>query len=100
MSEHLTRDDFAAQLNTKFEIYLTPETAFEAELAEVSELRTYPRQEVFSLIFLFPPDLPVQQRIYGMKHAALGDLELFLVPIEAIADGIRYEALFNRRTAN
>jgi hypothetical protein len=100
MSEHLTRDDFAAQLNTKFDIYLTPEKAAAAELVEVSEIRRYPRQEIFSLIFLFPLDLPLEQRIYSLKHAALGDLELFLVPIEAIGGGIRYEALFNRRAAN
>jgi hypothetical protein len=101
MSQDLTRDAFAEQLNTKFKIYFTPEKAAEVELTEVSQLRTYPRQEIFALVFLFPPDLPVEQRIYRMEHDALGALEIFLVPIEKTADGaVRYEAVFNRLIAS
>ena len=99
MSEHLTRDAFAEQLNTRFDIYFSPVKPSETQLVEVSELRKYARQEIFSLIFLAPPDVPLEQRIYDVRHAALGALELFLVPIERDESGIKYEALFNRRIA-
>lgn len=101
MSQDLTRDAFAEQRNTKFKIYFTPDKAAEAELVEVSQLRTYPRQEIFALVFLFPPDLPAEQRIYRMEHDALGALEIFLVPFEKTADGaVKYEAVFNRLIAS
>lgn len=98
MLENLTRDAFAEQLNTKFNMYFTPEKAFEVELVEVSELKKLVRQEVFSLLFRVPLDLPVYQRMYQMEHAALGTLELFLTPVERTDEGIIYEAVFNRLT--
>ena len=35
------------------------------------------------------------QAIYRLEHAALGAMDVFLVPIGRVADGIRYEAIFN-----
>lgn len=98
MLENLTRDAFAEQLNTKFNMYFTPEKAFEVELVEVSELKKLVRQEVFSLLFRVPLGLPVVQQMYRMEHAALGALELFLTPVEGTEDAILYEAVFNRLT--
>jgi len=98
MLENLTRDAFAEQLNTKFNVYFTPEKTSAAELIDVSELKKHSRQEVFSLLFLAPLDLPIEQRIYRMQHDVLGDLELFLAPVERTADGIKYESVFNRLT--
>jgi hypothetical protein len=55
---------------------------------------TAPRQEPFSLIFTGEPSL--EQRIYSLEHAALGRLELFLVPLAPTGDGrARYEAVFS-----
>ena len=33
-------------------------------------------------------------RIYALEHAGLGQFDLFLVPIAADRDGVRYEAIF------
>ncbi len=96
MLDNLTRDVFAEQLNTKFNIYFTPEYAFEAELIEVSDLKKRPRQEVFSLLFLLPPEAPPAPQFFRVEHAALGAFELFLSPIERAENGIIYEAVFNR----
>lgn len=96
MLEHLTRDQFAEHLNAKFKIYVTPETAVEAELIEVSELRKRPRQEAYSLLFLVPNDSAFEQAAYKVEHEELGSDILFLVPVERTDKGTEYEVLFNR----
>lgn len=88
----ISRDDFAAQVNTKFRINQN----FDAELIEVSEAKSYPRQESFSLLFLMPENFPVQQRSYLFEHERLGRHEMFVAPIEQTSDGIVFEAVFNR----
>ena len=50
----------------------------------------------FTLLFrgALPGWLP--QRIYRLRHPALGELDIFLVPLGPDAGGFRYEAVFNR----
>lgn len=88
--------DFAAQVNTKFRV----NQSVEAELVEVSEIKTYPRQECFSMLFLFPPDFPPYQGCFLFEHPRLGTHEIFVVPIEDASDGIVFEAVFNRLLPN
>jgi hypothetical protein len=92
MLEHLSRDQYAAHLNEKFKIYLTPETIIDAVLTEVSEIRKRPRQEAFSLLFLVPGARA------AFEQETLGSDILFLVPVEQTEEGIYYEVLFNRLT--
>lgn len=54
-----------------------------------------PRRAPFSLIFRGPLAPVLPQRIWPLEHAALGRLEIFLVPIGPDASGMRYEAVFN-----
>lgn len=96
MSEHLTKDAFAGQVNTKFDIYFTPEKPTGTELIEVTELKATSRSESFSLLFLAPSDVPPEQRIYQVEHSALGSFEIFLVPIEKTDEGMLFETIFNR----
>jgi hypothetical protein len=95
MSEIPTRDDFAKHLNTKFRVEIGAEKWLEMELTEVTEMRRTTRQESFALIFLAPGDTAPDQRIYQMRHDALGALEIFLVPVSLDKRGLRFEALFN-----
>lgn len=53
--------------------------------------------EAFSLVFSGPEDAPVHQAICRLDHPVLGPMELFVVPIGRDADGVRYEAVLNRR---
>ena len=64
----------------------------DTELVEVTQLGegTPERRAPFSLVFRGPDEPTLPQRIYGLEHAELGALELFLVPI---GPG-RYEAIF------
>jgi hypothetical protein len=49
----------------------------------------------FSLIFRGPSEPIVGQGTYRLRHATLGALELFLVPLRPDAAGARYQAIFN-----
>jgi hypothetical protein len=53
------------------------------------------RRGAFSLVFRSPQASHVPQAIYRLENAALGVLELFLVPIGPRDGGMCYEAIFN-----
>jgi hypothetical protein len=86
----LTAADFAPHLDTPFRV----DGAFDVALAEVAEADGGAGRRQFSLLFRGGPTPPLPQRIYALEHAALGRLELFLVPLGPDADGQRYEAVF------
>lgn len=96
MSEIPSRDYFAEQLDSVFTIFFDGDTGTGARLVEVTELRTQPRLESFSLLFLAPPGSPVLQQLFKIEHPQMGTLELGLVPVGSSDDGVRYEAVFNR----
>jgi hypothetical protein len=88
--------DFAAALHTRFGLREDIPQPIELELVQVSELRSTPRQEMFSILFRGPLETPLVQRIYRMEHAQMGALELFIVPVARNEQGYEYEAVFNR----
>ncbi len=90
--EKIDRDDFAAQINTMFRV----DKETQAELIEVSELKDYPRQNSFTMLFRFPADFPPVQGNYRFEHPRLGVHEIFVVPVEQASDGILFQAVFNR----
>ena len=96
MLENLSRDQFAEQLNTTFDVYFADDAATPTTLIEVTELRQKPPQESFSLFFLAPVETPVLQQQFKVEHPALGSFELFLVPIGMKENGLEYQAVFNR----
>jgi len=49
----------------------------------------------FSLIFLGAGERVLPQRLYSMKHEAMGELSIFLVPVGRDARGVSYQAVFN-----
>jgi hypothetical protein len=49
----------------------------------------------FSLIFRSGTQAHVPQAIYTLRHPALGEMDVFLVPIGPDDVGMRYEAIFN-----
>jgi hypothetical protein len=74
---------------------------FELVLAEVEELGPDARHSApdartpFSLVFRGPLRPMLEQGIRPLAHDALGELPLFLVPIAAEPDGMRYQAVFS-----
>jgi hypothetical protein len=50
----------------------------------------------FSLLFRGGPECALEQNTYGLEHATLGRLDVFIVPVQLRKDGGRYyEAIFN-----
>lgn len=94
------KEDFAAQLNTNFEVRTDAEKFFEMTLIEVKSVISNKIQECFSLLFRTSADeAPLFQQLFRLKHDALGEMELFLVPVKKNENGLFYEAVFNKLLA-
>lgn len=90
---------FEAALKTSFRLTLADAPPVELELSGVIRARSGESSEYesFSLVFRGPRDPTLPQRIYRIEHDRIGAFDLFLVPIACEADGMKYEAVFNRR---
>jgi len=96
MFDQFNQNDFANQLHTVFRLGGGDSGGMELELDQVSAVHSYPRQEVFSLVFKGPGDRLLAQQIYRLEHAQLGPVDIFLVPIQNDGAAAYYEAVFNR----
>ena len=96
MSKHLTREMFKKNVNTRFWLVDASPEPYALDLVECVDGHSTPRQEQFSLRFRGDPGQVFPQRLYPIKHDAIGDFELFLVPIARDDSGTYYEAVFNR----
>ena len=96
MEASLTHEAFARQVNTRFQVQTGDDTPLELELIEISELKLYPQQEEFTIVFRGPGNAFLEQGIRSLKHEQMGQFEIFLVPIRQDAQGFYYEAVFNR----
>jgi hypothetical protein len=99
--EELKEETFAQHLNTKFYLSLD-ERRIELELVKVagdkSSMDKIEGVERFALYFLGPMDSYLPQSIYHMEHDALGELDIFIVPIGKLDKRLQYEAIFSRMT--
>lgn len=96
MSEELSKEAFAKHLNSTFSVVFDSEQSIDLELKDIVDGVETPRQESFSVIFHGPKDVHFPQGIREMRHASMGTLNLFLVPIGIEEGRILYEAVFNR----
>ena len=92
--------DFAGRVGESFRLDLGGGQALALELVEVLDRgRTAvggPDRSCFALLFRSPGEKRfAPQRIYGVEHAALGRIEMFLVPRGPDAAGMTYEAIYN-----
>jgi hypothetical protein len=92
----LTHDSFSPHRGSAFEVRAEGRTL----ALELLEVKPYQgdgapgSRQPFSLFFRGPRDVYLPQQIVPLEHAALGRLEIFLVPVGLEADGYRYEAVF------
>lgn len=103
----MTRVTFSQYLSTKFTIdpgYISP---IETTLIEVKDLRpaadvkkNLPGKECFRLTFKASGTVPhtamLKQGTFVVKHDALGNFELFVVPSVDKAGDVFFEAIINR----
>ena len=89
--------DFAACLNQDFAIVF-PDGTLPVKLVEAKpwgpEQPANVRQP-FSLTFRLERNLRLPQGIYKMRHATLGEMEIFLVQVAADQQSGTFEAVFN-----
>ena len=96
MATDLQHEEFLKHLKTRFRIRLSETEAVEAELTEVSERLMSPRQERFSLVFRTAKEILIEQGLRAFEHDAMGNFDLFIVPIGRDEEGTYHEAVFNR----
>src|SRR5262245_26630122 len=96
MSEQFEHAAFVENLGSKFLLKLEGSDSAELELVEVSEQQKGANQEMFSVVFRCRSETVWPQGIYHLAHERMGGSDLFLVPINKDAEGVYYEAVFNR----
>jgi hypothetical protein len=88
---------FLQHLNTSFEARSADGTRARLVLAEVVEGPVTKNVEQFSLIFHAPAGAAVRDGIHAVQHQALGDFDLFIVPVGASTPRRTvYQACFGR----
>jgi hypothetical protein len=87
-------DDFSSHLGEVFDLK-DGESALPLKLAKVDPAGNSGREGgAFSLIFVAAQGPFLAQRIYPIRHSALGVMEIFLVPIGPTQGGNGYQAIF------
>jgi len=96
MEPSLTHAEFTQNINAKFQVAIDEQKCVELELVQVSEVKLFPQQEQFAIVFRGPLDMYLGQGTQLFKHEQMGEFELFVVPISKDAQSVYYEAVFNR----
>ena len=92
----LTHEAFRQQAGTKFQVQVGADGTVELDLVEVSDIKLYPGQEQFGVVFRGPLNVFLDQGVRPFAHDEMGQFEIFLVPIRQDEQGFYYEAIFNR----
>jgi hypothetical protein len=99
MSEFQTHAEFAANLNTTFQLKIDSPQPIELKLIEVKahQSEVHPRSDMerFSVFFVGPGEFFLPQSIYTLQHDKMGEFDIFLVAISNESDGYHYEATYN-----
>jgi uncharacterized protein DUF6916 len=97
MTTELTRELFHDKVGQIWVIDEADAPPIELTLTEVEPLKNYAKlkREPFSLYFTTCGDFVLPQRLYALRHSALGLMAIFLVPIGRQGDITTYQAVFN-----
>ncbi|BBL69585.1 DUF6916 family protein [Methylogaea oryzae] len=94
-----TLDFFTPHLDTVFTAVLDGDLLFPLTLFEAGALPSHPYpgqvRAPFQLRFRGENTIFLHQRIHRLRHEALGELEIFLVPIGEEAGRFIYQAVYN-----
>ena len=93
----LTIDVFSDKVGQVWTIDEPEAPPIELTLIKVEPLKNYAKlkREPFSLLFTTTGNFVLPQRIYALKHATLGAMSLFMVPVGREGDVTTYQSLFN-----
>jgi hypothetical protein len=100
---HMTRTTFTQYLNTTFVIDPGYTFPIETKLIEVRDMRSagdqqknLPGKDCFVLAFKISGEETLKQGTYQIRHDALGNFELFIVPTTNKQGELFFEATINR----
>ncbi len=96
MIEQWTRDVFAQQVHTPFQVHNAVGSAITVELVQLTDAPSSPKTESFALLFRGPASAFLDQGAYEFQHEHMGTASLFIVPVGRDQTGYYYEAVFNR----
>jgi len=99
VTEALTQEAFADQINPKFTLVVEGLDPIELKLSRVSDLTVSNGAEGFSIVFKGSGEFVLRQSTYRLEHDVMGAFEILLVPIGKDEQGVDYEAVFNRLKA-
>jgi len=95
MTIELNKALFEKNVNTKF-LLCDANGEHALDLIELKSGNISPMYESFSLLFRGDGGTVHEQRTYLMKHATVGEFDLFLTPVGRSEQGTFYEAVFNQ----
>ena len=95
--ELLTIDMFSDKIGETFTIEESGVPPLELTLSEAAPIKNYANaaRAPFSLIFTTQGIGVLPQRMYALRHAALGLQSIFLVPVGSKGEIVMYQAIFN-----
>jgi len=95
--ELLTVDMFSDKIGQVFVLEEPSTPAIKMTLTDVTPIKNYANsaRAPFSLLFTTQGTTAMPQRMYELRHAALGVQEFFLVPVGKKDDVVTYQAIFN-----
>jgi len=98
--ESFTYATFAGREGEHFLVHRGEEAPLRAELLHVTDWTRSVHGEgqggSFSLLFRLPQTPLLPQAMYTFQHEEIGTFPLFIVPVGRDAEGLQYEAVFNR----
>ena len=96
MTDAITAELLTPHIGESIELVREDHT-FTARIAEVNPLRQDNNQtrQPFSLILNTNCPVDVPQGVFTGKHEKIGELSLFLVPVDQTDDGLVFEGVFN-----
>ena len=90
----VTLATFEPLVGDRFSVDVAP-VALEFVLESATAAGEWPGgRDPFGLIFVGPREPLLPQATYALRHADLGVLKIFVVPIARNDDGVRYQAVF------
>jgi len=92
----LTATDFRRHVGDGFRVHYGGELPLPVRLSEVADspLNAANLRAPFSLLFHGPKEGWLRQGTYTFEHDAMGRMDIFVVPLGADAEGMRYEVIF------
>jgi hypothetical protein len=90
-----THELFNDVIGDSFSIEAEGVNAIELASVEVKPSHDGAARAPFILTFHGPVEVLLPQSIYVLEHERLGQLEIFLVPVNQDDDHVAYEAVFN-----